>query len=107
MGLVDISSGIRLRISEDRGNEARGCRLNTGALAAAAARLLGQIDQGADLLVLNKFGKAEAEGGGMRDVIAAAILADIPVLLGVGESMVEALQDFADGYCHVVEPDMI
>ena len=35
---------------------------------------------GGDLVILNRFGRTEAEGGGFRDVIAEAVGQGIPVL---------------------------
>ena len=34
------------------------------------------------VLVVNKFGKSEAEGGGLRDVMADVVAAGIPLLIG-------------------------
>jgi hypothetical protein len=36
-----------------------------------------------DLLIINKFGKEEAHGRGLRPVIAEALIAEIPQLIGV------------------------
>ncbi len=105
MDLIDLGSGDILRISEDRGNEARGCRLDTSAMADAAARIESGIALGANLVIINKFGKAEGEGRGLRDVIAVALAQDIPVLLGVSETSIEALRAFAGDYCTVTSPD--
>jgi len=45
--------------------------------------------------VLNKFGKSEAEGEGMRDLIAKALDEGIPVIIGVPERNLTAFRDFA------------
>ena len=58
-----------------------------------------------NLVILNKFGKAEEEGGGMRGAIGAALAADIPVLVSVGELALPALGLFAGDLCVVVEAD--
>ncbi|MDR3494034.1 MAG: DUF2478 domain-containing protein [Ancalomicrobiaceae bacterium] len=106
MDLIDLSSGRIIRISEDRGNEARGCRMDTSALTEAAARVEETIRIGdLDLVILNKFAKAEEEGGGMRDAIAVAISRDIPVLIGVGLLAVPALEAFAGEFCAIIDPD--
>ncbi|MDR3468841.1 MAG: DUF2478 domain-containing protein [Xanthobacteraceae bacterium] len=106
MDLIDLSSGRIIRISEDRGNEARGCRMDASALTEAAALVEETIRTGApDLVILNKFAKAEEEGGGMRDAIAVAISRDIPVLIGVGLLAVPALEAFAGEFCTIIEPD--
>ena len=80
--------------------------MDTGALAEAAEMVERSIGVGApDLVMLNKFGKAEEEGGGMRDAIGAALLADIPVLLSVGELALPAFELFAGDLCAVIEAD--
>jgi hypothetical protein len=48
-----------------------------------------------ELLVLNKFGKAEAEGMGMRDLIAQAICMGVPVIVGIPERNLCAWREFA------------
>jgi len=106
MDLVDLASGKVIRISEDRGNLARGCRMDTSALVEAAEMVEASIRVGApDLVILNKFGKAEEEGGGMRDAIAAALTRDIPVLMSVGELAIPALKLFAVDLCRIVEAE--
>ena len=106
MDLIDLSSSTIIRISEDRGNLARGCRVDTGALAEAIELVERSIRIGApDLVILNKFGKAEENGGGMRHAIGAALLADIPVLLSVGERALPAFEHFAGDLCTVIEAD--
>ena len=106
MDLIDLASDTIIRISEDRGNLAQGCRVDTGALAEAVELVERSIRIGApDLVILNKFGKAEENGGGMRDAIGAALLADIPVLLSVSELALPAFEHFAGGLCTVIEAD--
>lgn len=97
MDLILLPDGPAFRISQDRGAWARGCRLDAHALALAAARVAATLDPGADLLIINKFGKHEAEGRGFRDVIAAAVTLDIPVLVGLGPLNREAFDLFAGG----------
>jgi nucleoside-triphosphatase THEP1 len=81
MKLKDLSNGEVVCISEDRGPEARGCRLDWNALAEATERVVRSIRAGVDLVVINKFGKAESEGAGMRDAIEQALEYEVPVLI--------------------------
>lgn len=81
MRLLDLTSGHVTCISEDRGNDSRGCRLDHRALTEAAERVCEAIRQGVDLVIVNKFGKAESEGHGMRDVIALALETGTPTLV--------------------------
>jgi hypothetical protein len=96
MDLRILPDGPVLRISEDRGALARGCRLHLGALEQAVVEIEARLD-GAGLLVVNKFGKREAEGKGLVPVIALAIGRGIPVLVGVNGLNLAALRDFAGG----------
>ena len=106
MDLIDLASDTIVRISEDRGNLAQGCRTDAGGLAEAAEMVERSIRIGApDLVILNKFGKAEENGGGMRHAIGAALLADIPVLLSVGDLALPAFEHFAGDLCTVIEAD--
>ena len=106
MDLTDLASGEVTRISEDRGNLARGCRMDTSALVEAARMVESSIcGEAPDLVILNKFGKAEEEGGGMRGAIASALTNDVPVLMSVGELAIPALKLFAGELCRIVEAD--
>jgi hypothetical protein len=87
------------------GREAHGCRLDPGALAEAAPLLEGMIETGADLLIINRFGKAEAEGAGLRSVIERAILVGVPVLTAVRAEYVDAWASFHAGLSMWLPPD--
>lgn len=78
-----LPAGPQYRISQTLGAGSRGCRLNPEALEQAVAEVDARLDAGADLLIVNKFGKHEAEGRGFRDVIARALDLGVPVLVGV------------------------
>jgi nucleoside-triphosphatase THEP1 len=96
MALEDLTSGAIIGLSEDRGPAARGCRIDPNGLAEAEgliARALAETSP--DLLIINKFGKIESEGGGLRMVIAHAVLAAIPVLIGVPQRNLDAWEAFA------------
>lgn len=81
----DLSDGGLLRITQDLGEGATGCRLDAGALAAAAGGLMARLETPVDALILNRFGKAEAEGHGLRGVAEQAVARGIPVLVGLRE----------------------
>jgi hypothetical protein len=83
MDVKVLPIGPVLRISQDLGRAARGCRLDPAALETAVGLVSSGLSDGTDVLIVNKFGKHEAEGRGFRDVIAAALAMDIPVLVGI------------------------
>ena len=95
--LRDIADGTLIQISQDLGRNARGCRLDPGALAEAARRLETIVEGGADLLILNRFGRSESEGTGLRPIIEGAILAGIPVLIAVRDEYAAAWDAFHAG----------
>lgn len=100
--LVTLGSGKVFHISQPLGEGARGCRLDPGALAQCCQHLEAEVAKGCDVLVLNRFGKAESEGRGFRDLIAMALDRDIPVLAGVRNEYVAAWSDFGRELAAVV-----
>lgn len=95
MALEDLASGAMVAISEDRGADARGCRLDHGAMAHAESLCAAALERGPDLLILNKFGKTEGEGGGFRPLMACAIEAGLPLVIGVPIRNLGAWRDFS------------
>lgn len=83
MYVKDLLGGDEIKISFDRGNEARGCRLDPGAFARIDTWVERAVLERVDLLIINKFGKEEARGRGLRPVIADALIAEIPLVIGV------------------------
>lgn len=96
MDLRVLPDGPVYRISEDRGAAARGCMLDHGALEQTVAEVARRLD-GADLLIVNKFGKAESEGRGLVPVISDALARGLPVLVGVNGLNLPLYLDFAGG----------
>lgn len=104
--LEDLATGHRTPLFERRGRAARGCRLDEGALAEATARIEGSLEANPDLLVLSKFGKVECEGGGLRDLIAAAIDRGIPVIIGVPDRNLGAWRQYAGEFAVELSDDL-
>jgi hypothetical protein len=105
--LQDIAGGHLTRLFENRGSEARGCRLDSAALADAIIRIEQSLEAEPDLLLLNKFGKAECDGKGMRDLVASAMLREIPVMIGVPARNLEAWRDFAGDFAVELPADLV
>ncbi|MHA6268215.1 DUF2478 domain-containing protein [uncultured Aliiroseovarius sp.] len=105
MDVKVLPEGRIIRISQDLGRASRGCRLDMDALETAVADIEVALDQGADLLLVNKFGKHEAEGRGFRAVIAEALGRDIPVLVGVNKLNRDAFISFCDGLAEELPAD--
>ncbi|GHC66990.1 DUF2478 domain-containing protein [Neogemmobacter tilapiae] len=94
MDLAILPDGPVIRISQNLGPESKGCKLDAGALEQAVEQV-SQRMAGARALILNKFGKHEAEGRGFRTLIGQALADGLPVLLGVNARNAVAFQEFA------------
>jgi hypothetical protein len=105
MTLVDLGSSGRFGISQDLGPEALGCRLDPRGLAEAENPLVAAINGGPDLVILNKFGKAEAEGGGLRNAFVRAIEIGVPVLTAVRPPYTDSWARFHGGLAIALPPD--
>ncbi|MDQ2091130.1 DUF2478 domain-containing protein [Marimonas arenosa] len=100
-----LPEGRVIRISQSLGPGARGCRLDSQALEEAAGLVAAALGRGPDLLIINKFGKSEAEGRGLRGVIAEAIALGVPVLVGLNASNEAAFEAFAGGLAEKLPPE--
>lgn len=65
------------------GRAAVGCHLDQEQLATTRRRIAAAIQDGADLVIINRFGKLEEAGAGFVDEIRQAVAADIPLLIAV------------------------
>jgi len=99
MLLEELASGDVHAIAEHRGREARGCRLDVGLLTEIGEAVLQSLhDEQPRLLVINKFGKIEADGGGLRQAVAEAVDLGIPVLVGVPTRNLDRWRAFAGSF---------
>jgi hypothetical protein len=105
MDALVLPDGPRIRISQSLGPASRGCRLDPEGLETAVGAAEAQLALGAELLIVNKFGKQEALGRGFRPVIAAALEGGVDVLVGVNAMNHEALDAFTGGMAERVAPE--
>jgi hypothetical protein len=93
--LRSLADGARYPIFQDLGRGSEICHLAGDGAVMAAAAIARDIEAGCDLVILSKFGKLEAGGGGLRDAFAAAIEAGVPVLTTVSASQTAPWEAFA------------
>lgn len=107
MDLVLLDGGARVRISQCLGPLSRGCRLDPTGLEAAVGQVAAGLERAAlpELLIVNKFGKAELSGRGFRPVIARAIELGVPVLIGLNRANLDGFDAFAEGLAEPLPPD--
>jgi nucleoside-triphosphatase THEP1 len=90
LSAVLVHSGEMLSLAQDFDPSVRGCRLDVRRLEDAGARIAAALETGADLVIINRFGKREREGKGLSYLIKRALDADIPIVIAVPS------QHFAD-----------
>ena len=91
-------------IAQPLGRYARGCRIDPGALKDRVAEIAMRLRRGADLVVLNKFGKQEAQGRGFHSLIAEALNMRTPVIVRLNPINGRPFADFACGLAVKLPP---
>jgi hypothetical protein len=94
---VMLHSGAQVRLFQDLGPGASGCKLDVGQLLEAGAEVAAAINDGADLVIINRFGKQEREGKGLAYLIERALSRDIPVVIAVPAHRFDDWIGFAGG----------
>lgn len=80
MQLLDVRSAQVFDISQDLGSQSKGCCLDPAGVAQASSVLRQALADRVDVVITNRFGGLEAQGGGFVAEIAALVEAGIPVL---------------------------
>jgi len=97
LSAVLVHSGEKLLLAQDFDPSARGCRLDVHRLDDAGARIAVALEAGADLVIINRFGKRERDGKGLSYLIERALGADIPVVIAVPSHRFTDWIRFANG----------
>ncbi len=106
MDVKVLPDGETIRISQSLGSASRGCRLDPAALEQAVGLVTASLASDPQLLIINKFGKHEADGRGFRPLIAEALAQDIPVLVGVNDLNSAGFQEFTGGEADRLAADL-
>ena len=97
LSAVLVHSGEVLLLAQPATSPGSGCKLDLSRLQDAATRVAGAMETGADLVIINRFGKRERDGKGLSRVIERALDADIPVVIAVSSKSFADWIKFADG----------
>jgi nucleoside-triphosphatase THEP1 len=95
LSVVLLHSGETLLLAQDLDPAASGCRLDVARLQNAGARVAGALEAGADLLIINRFGKRERDGQGLAYLIERALEARTPVVIAVSSGRLAEWIKFA------------
>ena len=106
MDVKVLPDGPVIRISQDLGPAARGCRLDPAALETAVGLTEARLGDGVHALIVNKFGKHEAEGRGFRGTIAETLGRGLPVLVGLNGLNQDAFHAFTGGEAIELPPEV-
>lgn len=91
--LRDVVTGSTFSIYLDALPAGKTCHIDSLGAERACAAILAQIET-CELLILSKFGKLEAAGGGLFPAFAAAVEAGKPVLTTVSAKHLAAFDAF-------------
>ena len=105
MDLRVLPDGPRFRISQPLGSAAKGCRLDGGVVEAIAVEVEARLP-GADLLIVNKYGKLEAHGRGLSPAISIAMEMGIPTLVGVNQLNTPVFLKFSTDMAMPLAPEL-
>lgn len=97
LSVLLLHSGEELSLMHEAGRCATGCRLDVNRLSEAERRVAAALQEGADLVIINRFGKQEREGKGFARLIEQALSSDIPVVIAVSSQRFADWIHFADG----------
>ncbi|THU04545.1 DUF2478 domain-containing protein [Lampropedia puyangensis] len=109
MELIDIDNGDCYRISQDLGKGSTACCLDSAGVVEASVvlrRALQDQMQRPALIVANRFGKIEVEGSGLRQEMAAAVEAGVPLLTAVDLRFLAEWKDFTGDLGVILPPDV-
>jgi len=97
LGAVILPREEVVDLGHHRNDDAPGCGIDTERLAGIARVITTAIEEGVDLVIVNRFGKLEAQGRGLIQLIKRAVDADIPVVTAVPQRRFAAWVKYSNG----------
>lgn len=104
MEVVELDTGRRVDISQALGAGSNSCSLDPSALAEASGAVRRAIADKVDLLIVNKFSKAEKAGRGLSAEMLAAMAEGVPLLTAVPGVLVAEWTAFTGGRGQLLMP---
>lgn len=97
MVLVDVAGGESFLVSQPTGRDATACRADPQGFARASRVLHAARGGDVDLVVCNRFGSLESEGGGFAAELLALMADGVPLLTTVSARLAEHWTRFTGG----------
>ncbi len=105
MVLTDIDTREEYLVSQSLGAGSHACAADPEGFARASRVLRDALERKPDLVVCNRFGVLEAEGGGFCAELLDLLAEGVPVLIVVSTRHLPAWQRFVGGGAPVLEAD--
>lgn len=103
--VLDLDQGTVYPIGQNLGKDSKACSLDAGALLVAGVVLRRAAETSADLVVVNRFGVLEADGGGFSAEMLDLITKGYPVLTVVSPPYLDAFRAFTGGMAAELPPE--
>ncbi|MBK9136182.1 MAG: DUF2478 domain-containing protein [Betaproteobacteria bacterium] len=97
MVLVDVNTDDEYVVSQPLGADSTACRGDAQGFARASEVLRRAATEAPDLVICNRFGRLEAEGGGFRAELLELMAQDVPLLTAVAPRYLEDWRRFTGG----------
>jgi hypothetical protein len=101
LSAILLHNGETLLLSQDPDpstqDSTRDCKLDMSRLLHAGERVAQALEQGADILIINRFGKRERHGKGLAYLIDRGFAVDLPVVIAVSREHFAEWIKFAEG----------
>lgn len=106
MGIINLSNGEYTSIAQDLGEHNTSCCLDSEAVSNASHILAEARALKPDLIIVNRFGKLEAEGEGFADEMLEIMSESIPMLTVVTPQFLESWRTFSGGLGSEINPEL-
>lgn len=106
MGIINLANGHYTSISQDLGEHNTSCCLDSEAVSNASQILKEARALKPDLIIVNRFGKLEAEGEGFADEMLEIMSESIPMLTVVTPQFLESWRAFSGDLGSELFPDL-
>jgi nucleoside-triphosphatase THEP1 len=103
--IEELASRLVLQLAEDEDPQPFGCKIDPEAISEAAALISSSLRKAPSVVIFNKFGRLEADGGGLRETIAEAIQLGIPVIAGVPRRNIGHFRELTEGLAEETQVD--
>jgi len=103
--LQSIATGAYHKMTQDLGSGSTSCNIDSDALERLAQMTKDELHDGVDLVVVNRFGKRESQGGGFCSVFERAIDLGIPVLTVVNTAYLQSWLEYGGDYVTSLRAD--